>query len=52
MAKRVLAWGYPFVKHLVEHHNGRLGVESELGRGATFFFTLPRKTAADKTVTE
>jgi len=44
--------GLSIVKHLVEHHNGRLGVESELGRGATFFFTLPRKTAADKTVTE
>lgn len=36
--------GLSIVKHLVEHHNGRLGVESELGCGATFFFTLPRKS--------
>ncbi len=35
--------GLSIVKHLVEHHNGKLGVESELGEGATFFFTLPRK---------
>jgi two-component system phosphate regulon sensor histidine kinase PhoR len=35
--------GLSIVKHLVEHHNGKLGVESELGRGATFYFTLPHK---------
>lgn len=44
--------GLSIVKHLVEHHNGKLGVESELGRGATFFFTLPRKNAEDNRVSE
>lgn len=33
--------GLAIVKHLVEAHGGSVHVESELGRGATFHFTLP-----------
>jgi signal transduction histidine kinase len=29
-------------KGLIEAHGGRMGVESQLGRGTTFWFTLPR----------
>ncbi|MBM2811502.1 MAG: hypothetical protein HW416_2261 [Chloroflexi bacterium] len=33
--------GLPLARRLVELHGGRLWVESELGRGSTFVFTLP-----------
>jgi two-component system phosphate regulon sensor histidine kinase PhoR len=34
--------GLAIVKHIVQVHAGRVRVESELGHGATFFFSLPR----------
>lgn len=33
--------GLYIVKTLVELHDGRVGVESEYGKGASFWFALP-----------
>lgn len=37
--------GLSFCKRIVESHGGKIRVESEEGKGATFFFTLPARRA-------
>ncbi len=40
--------GLSIVKHVIEHHNGEVGVISRPKVGVTFFFTLPKAEATEQ----
>ena len=40
--------GLPIARTIVQQHGGRLWVESELGRGSTFTFSVPRSSTSSR----
>jgi signal transduction histidine kinase len=46
-ARQGVGLGLPITRGIIEAHGGRIWVESALGRGTVFFFTLPAAPAGE-----
>jgi chemotaxis family two-component system sensor kinase Cph1 len=44
-----LGLGLSYCKRIIEHHGGKIWLESEEGKGSTFFFSLPVKSYQEET---